>query len=139
MVSFVMALAVSSLVIGMTSSAPLRVKKEDRNRDTKVAEEKLMNTLQHLMGKKTEAMAINELRKAVSDQGKTWSYPPQLVESQRRKHLSPMMKAAHRHFHVSEPDTGPILNHPLDIDVGTKTSDEEAVQALINQLFSLVD
>lgn len=137
-VSLFMALAVFCLVIGLTSSAPLQVMKQDRDRDVaEVAAEKLMNTLQLLVNKKAEALAIQQLKRHVSDQGKLGvTLPSWLNLRELRKYFSPMMKAARRHFHVSEPGTGPILNHPLTTNTGTKKFNKKTVLALINQLFS---
>lgn len=129
-VSFVLTLAVSSLLIGMTSSAPLQVGKQDRDAEAEAeADKKLMNALKHLLEKKAMVMGLNQLS---SDQA--WKYPPR-VDSQRREELSPSEKAARRHFELSEPGTGPILNHPLSIDAG-RMFDKKTVEALVNQLLS---
>ena len=133
-VSSVLALAILSLVLGFASSAPLSEVKDQVDKEAKVtAADKLLNALQLLLEKRAMTMAINQLTR---EQGNAWKYPPLIkVESENsnEEEPSPMKKAAHRHFEVSEPGTGPILNHPLNIDMGV---DRKTIESLINELMS---
>ena len=86
-------------------------------------------------------MAFNQV--LVAEQGKSanWVYRPLLskVKSEGSEGGEPddeypMKKAVRKHFKVSKPGTGPILNHPLDIsDTGL---DRDTIEALINELLS---
>ena len=133
--STVLALAVVCLVVEFTSPAPLSRRKE-RDRDAKKSvTDKLLDKLQLLLEKRAMTMAINKVLATKED--KTWQYPPQLIqaESNKSKGETPMKKAARRHFKVSEPGTGPILNLPQSHRMG---SDRETMEILLGELMSAV-
>ena len=95
--------------------------------------DRLLNSLQRLLEKKAMTMAINRL---TNKQSNAWKYPPLIkieTDDSEEEEPSPMKKAAHRHFKVSEPGTGPILNHPLNNDVGL---DRKSIETFINELMS---
>lgn len=127
MLCLILALTISCSVIGTTLSAPLRVERD--------LEDRFDDTLQLLANKKALAMVINRIAWKVSQQkSKAWKYPPPMEsEEEVEEKLSPSEKAARRHFEISEPGTGPILNHPLGKGMGKK-----AVEKLI-QLLSEVN
>ena len=131
MLPLVLALTISCSVIVTTLSAPLQVGPVDED-----FEDRFDDALKLLAAKKALSMGFKRSAWEVSQQGSnSWHYPPQMESEDEveESQLSPSEKAAHRHFEVSEPGTGPILNHPLG-----KGTRKKAVERLI-QLLSEVD
>ena len=87
-------------------------------------------------------MAISQVLATEQGKNTNWIYPPlNNVKSEgseeEESDESPMKKAARKHFKVSEPDTGPILNHPLKIiDTGL---DKDTIETLIKELLSTAE
>ena len=130
LLSILFTLTVSFVIIGVVISAPTKAKREER--ESKAATDNFINALRLLMNKKEAAMALSQLSSEVEDQdGTAWRYP--VIEETDRDRLSPSERAARRHFQISEPGTGPILNHPLSSEVGV---DRQTLKALIDQLLS---
>ena len=135
-VSSVLALAITCSVFVLALSAPL-----SQVKDVKVTAQtdKLLNTLQRLLERKAITMALKQVLATKQGKNTNWVYPPlNKVKSESSEEEkpdgSPMEKAARRHFEMSEPGTGPILNHPLDItDTGL---DHKIMETLINELMS---
>ena len=143
-VSTVTALAILYLAFELTSSAPLSQVEDQsvRGKATEVAaNDKLLNALQLLLERRAMRMAFNQVLAAEQGKSANWVYPPLISkvksegsEEREPDDESPMKKAAHKHFKISEPGTGPILNHPLDItDTGL---DRDTIDTLINELLS---
>ena len=140
-VSSVLALAIACLMFQLALSAPFsQVKDQLEDKDAKMtATDKLLNTLQHLLERKAMKMALKQVLATKQGKSTNWVYPPlNKVKSEgseeERPDESPMQKAARKHFKISEPGTGPVLNHPLDIsDTGL---DSRIVETLINELMS---
>ena len=108
MLHLILALTIFCSVIGTSLSAPLQVGPVKRD-----LKDRFDDILQLLADKKALSMAIgnNFFGREISQQGsKSWKYPPRM---ETEGELSPSETAARRHFEVSEPGTGPILNHPL--------------------------
>ena len=128
-----LSLTIACLMVEPALSVPLKVGPVDK--DLKAAKDRFSDVLQLLSDKKSLAMAIDFLSSKVSQQGlNTWKYPPQIEsDKDEEKKLSPSEKAIRKHFEVSEPGTGPVLNHPL----GKGAAD--AVLKLLHQLLSEAD
>ena len=135
LVSFALVLAVSFSVIGTTSSAPHHSERENRQ-DVDAATKKFIKVFQLLSQKKAVAKAMSELDAKEQGSDSVWQFPPKIEAEERSP--SPSDKAARRHFKVSEPGTGPILNHPLNTGTGVRM-DEKDIQTLIDQLLSAVE
>ena len=141
--SSILALVIACSVFELTSSAPLgQVERQirDVDRDAQVSD-KLLRTLRLLLERRVVEMAIN--RGLATGQGKSsdWVYPPLSKvksegsqEEEKGTDGSPMDKAKRKHFEVSEPGTGPVLNHPLDIDAGSDR--DTMIEALIKELMA---
>ena len=138
-VSSLLVLAITCLVFELTSSAPLGQVEDQLQLDKDAANDKLLNTLKLLLERRAIRMAINQV--LATEQGKStnWIYPPlNKIKSEGSEEEepdeSPMKKAARKHFKISEPGTGPILNHPLKIiDTGL---DRDTIETLIDELMS---
>ena len=125
LVSLVLTLTISCAMIGIATSAPAKEKREER--DLEATTDSFLNVLRLLTDKKALAMALDQLSEVDNQGGTAWNYPLRIAE------LTPNEKAKRRHFKVSEPGTGPVLNHPLS------GVDSETVRALIDQMLSEVD
>ena len=139
MSSSILALVIACSVFELTSSAPLgQVERQTRDvdRDAKVSN-KLLSTLQHLLERRVVEMAINQGLATGQGKSSDWVYPPLSKvksegsqEEEEETDGSPMDKAKRKHFEVSEPGTGPVLNHPLNIiDAGSDR--DTMIEALI--------
>ena len=126
LLSILFTLTISFAIIGVVISAPAKARREKR--ESEASTESFVRALANLLNNKEAAMALSQLSSEVERQdGTTWRYPA--MEESDRDRLSPSEKAARRHFKVSEPGTGPILNHP---EVGV----DQTLRALIKQLLS---
>ena len=141
-VSFVIVqLAILISMTGTSTSAPVQTERGKRDVNVEAATDRLINALRlkFLMDKKSVAKAAMSDRVMEQDSG-TWKYPPLSdMETQEvdEDDLTPGEKAARRHFEISEPGTGPVLNHPLNND--NVKVDKKTVLALIDQLLTVVE
>ena len=145
--SSILALAIACLVFELTYSAPLsQVERQirDVDRDAKVAasSKKLLRTLRLLLERRVMEMAIDQVLATGQGKSSDWVYLPLSKvksegseEEEEESDGSPMDKAKRKHFKVSEPGTGPVLNHPLsNIDAGLDR--DTMIEALINELMA---
>ena len=127
LLSILFTLTISFAIIGVVISAPAKAKREKR--ESEASTDSFVRALTHLLNNKEAAMALSQLSSEVEGQdGTTWRYPAMKESDEDR--LTPSEKAARRHFEVSEPGTGDILNHP---EVG---ADRQTLTALVEQLLS---
>jgi hypothetical protein len=116
----------------------------DRDAEMTASSEKLLNTLRLLLERRAMRTVINQV--LASEQGKSgeWVYPPlskvklEGSEEEEGDDGSPMKKAERKHFRISEPGTGPVLNHPLSTIIDTGLDRDTVIEALINELTSTV-
>ena len=141
-VSSLLALAVACLVFKASSSAPPGEQLRDKDATGATLNDDLLRTLQHLLERKAARMLISQVL-ATEQGGKraNWMYPPlskvesEDSEGEESDSGSPMKKAARKHFEVSKPGTGPILNHPLD-NSDTGLDRDTIIETLIKKLIS---
>ena len=134
--SSILALVIACSVFELTSSAPLgQVERQIRDVDR---DDKLLRTLRLLLEKRVVEMAINQGLATGQGKSSDWVYPPLMSkvklegsqEEEEETDGSPMDKAKRKHFEISEPGTGPVLNHPLSI-IDTGADRDTMIEALI--------
>ena len=135
--SSILALVIACSVFELTSSAPLgQVERQIRDVDR---DDKLLRTLRLLLEKRVVEMAINQGLATGQGKSSDWVYPPLMSkvksegsqeEEEKETDGSPMDKAKRKHFEISEPGTGPVLNHPLSI-IDTGVDRDTMIEALI--------